>query len=89
MQVLSHRSRRRSVQIVRDVYYALAGLGGHLGGKGDGLPGWQTLWRGLMSLRLLVEGVRLASQLNQFRDVGKYKAQCQGFVVITDLVSCS
>jgi hypothetical protein len=64
LRVLTHRSPR-PVQTVRDVYYALAGLGGHLGRKGDGPPGWQTLWRGLMSLRLLVEGVRLASQLNQ------------------------
>lgn len=64
LQVLIHRSPR-PVQTVRDVYYALAGLGGHLGRKGDGPPGWQTLWRGLMSLRLLVEGVRLATQLNQ------------------------
>ena len=64
LQVLTLRSPR-PVQTVRDVYYALAGLGGHLGRKGDGPPGWQTLWRGLMSLRLLVEGVRLASQLNQ------------------------
>ena len=52
----------RPVQTVTDVYHALAG---HLGRTGDGPPGWQTLWRGLMSLRLLVEGVRLAGQLNQ------------------------
>ncbi|WP_210518269.1 IS4 family transposase [Hymenobacter terricola] len=64
LQVLTLRSPR-PVQTVRDVYYALAGLGGHLGRKGDGPPGWQTLWRGLMSLRLLVEGVRLATQLTQ------------------------
>ncbi|WP_035561936.1 IS4 family transposase [Hymenobacter sp. IS2118] len=64
LQVLTLRSSR-PVQTVRDVYYALAGLGGHLGRKGDGPPGWQTLWRGLMSLRLLVEGVQLAAQLNQ------------------------
>ena len=64
LRVLALRSHR-PVQTVRDVYHALAGLGGHLGRKGDGPPGWQTLWRGLMSLRLLVEGVRLATQLNQ------------------------
>ncbi len=63
LRVLTLRSHR-PVQTVRDVYYALAGLGGHLGRTGDGPPGWQTLWRGLMSLRLLVEGVRLATQLN-------------------------
>ncbi|TFZ62742.1 hypothetical protein E4631_24635 [Hymenobacter sp. UV11] len=41
----------------------LAALGGHLGRKGDGPPGWQTLWLGRRSLRLLVEGVNIAAQL--------------------------
>ena len=54
---------RRPVQTVRDVFLALAALGGHLGRTGDGPPGWQTLWLGLRSLRLLVEGGRLAAQL--------------------------
>ncbi|RZK94136.1 MAG: IS4 family transposase, partial [Hymenobacter sp.] len=46
------RSQRAwPIRTVRDVCYALAGLGGHLGRVGDGPPGWQTLWRGLMSLR--------------------------------------
>ena len=26
--------------------------------KGDGLPGWQTLWRGMTRLTTLVEGYR-------------------------------
>jgi hypothetical protein len=55
--------RTRSIRTVRDVFYALAGLGGHLGRTGDGPPGWQTLWLGLVSLRYLVEGVRLAALL--------------------------
>jgi hypothetical protein len=48
---------------VREVYLALVALGGHLGRKGDGPPGWQTLWRGRRRLRLLVEGVNMAAQL--------------------------
>ena len=55
--------QRRPLRTARVVYYALAGLGGHLGRVGDGLPGWQTLWRGLLSLRQLVEDVRLAAHL--------------------------
>ncbi|MGI4870505.1 MAG: IS4 family transposase [Janthinobacterium lividum] len=54
---------RRPLGTVREVYLALAALGGHLGRTGDGPPGWQTLWRGRRSLRLLVEGVQLAAQL--------------------------
>ena len=62
LRVLRHQSRR-PVRTVREVFLALAALGGHLGRTGDGPPGWQTLWYGLMSLRRLVEGVRLAAQL--------------------------
>ncbi|HKA54743.1 MAG TPA: IS4 family transposase, partial [Candidatus Binatia bacterium] len=41
-------------------------LGGHLNRRGDGLPGWQTLWRGMLTLQALVEGARLGRQLSQF-----------------------
>ncbi len=62
LRVLRHQSRR-PLDTVRAGYLALAGLGGHLGRKGDGPPGWQTFWLGRRSLRLLVEGVQLAAQL--------------------------
>ena len=62
LRVLRHQ-RRRPLTTVREVYLALAALGGHLGRKGDGPPGWQTLWLGRRSLRLLVEGVHMAAQL--------------------------
>lgn len=39
---------------------ALACLGGHQGRKGDGPPGWQTLWRGWQKLQLMVQGARAA-----------------------------
>ncbi|MBU6313365.1 MAG: IS4 family transposase [Actinomycetales bacterium] len=38
----------------------LAGLGGHLGRKCDGQPGWITLWRGLEKLLLILRGFRAA-----------------------------
>ena len=62
LRVLRHQ-RRRPLTTVREVYLALAALGGHLGRTGDGPPGWQTLWLGRRSLRLLVEGVQIAAQL--------------------------
>ena len=37
-------------------------LGGHLGRKGDGMPGVRTLWRGWSELQLLVEGFHLNGQ---------------------------
>ena len=40
---------------VRDFYRELAGLGGFLGRKGDGEPGWITLWRGFEKLAPLID----------------------------------
>ncbi len=37
---------------------ALGRLGGHLNRKGDGFPGWQTLWKGWKALQLMVQGAR-------------------------------
>ena len=42
--------RPRPLDTVRDFFHALASLGGFLGRKCDGEPGWQTLWRGLETL---------------------------------------
>lgn len=41
---------------VREFVLALGRLGGHLNRKGDGLPGWLTLWRGWADLQLMVQG---------------------------------
>jgi hypothetical protein len=42
---------------------ALAGLGGYLGRKGDGPPGWKTVWRGWLHVQTVLIGVHLAHQL--------------------------
>jgi Transposase DNA-binding len=39
---------------VREYTLALGRLGGHQNRKGDGLPGWQTLWRGWNQLHAMV-----------------------------------
>lgn len=57
---------RRKLHTVREVALALGRLGGHLNRRSDGMPGWQTLWRGMNTLRGLVEGVHLARQLAKF-----------------------
>ena len=44
---------------VEEVVLGVGRLGGHLNRKGDGLPGWQTLWQGMTRLRHMVEGVQL------------------------------
>jgi hypothetical protein len=59
-------SINRPIKTVRDVALAIGRLGGHMNRKGDGLPGWQTLFRGMTKLNDLVEGVRIARKLKRF-----------------------
>lgn len=47
---------------IRDFYRELAKLGGFLGRKSDGEPGWITIWRGYDELHKLVQGAQLASR---------------------------
>lgn len=54
--------RRPTIVTARDFLRALAGLGGHLGRKHDGEPGWQTIWRGFDKLQLLLRGVATIQQ---------------------------
>jgi transposase-like protein/transposase Tn5 family protein len=44
---------------VRRFFHEVAKLGGWLGRKGDGEPGWITIWRGWAQLALLVRGYEL------------------------------
>jgi hypothetical protein len=57
---------KRTLATVRDVALALGRLGGHLGRKGDGLPGWITLWRGLQRLQAMALGAQLILQEKSF-----------------------
>jgi hypothetical protein len=41
----------------------VAQQGGYQGRKGDGPPGWKTLWRGWLEIQTLLEGVHLAARL--------------------------
>lgn len=58
VSVLRSLRRGRAVDTVRQFYRELAGLGGFLGRKGDGEPGWMTLWRGFEKLQLAVRAIR-------------------------------
>jgi hypothetical protein len=40
---------------MRQAVFMIASMGGHLGRKGDGFPGTQTLWRGLERLSMATE----------------------------------
>lgn len=59
-------SLKRKLTTVRDVVLALGRLGGHMNRPSDGLPGWQSLWKGMTKLLSFVEGVKLAQSVETF-----------------------
>ena len=44
---------------VHEFMSGLAMLGGHMGRKGDGFPGWLTTWRGWQKLQSMVAGAEI------------------------------
>jgi hypothetical protein len=50
------RGKHRNISTVQEFYHAVARLGGWLGRKHDGEPGWITLWHGFDKLVLLLRG---------------------------------
>lgn len=63
LKILSKRLKRE-LKTVKDVGLAIGRLGGHMNRKGDGMPGLLTLWRGMQRLMELVDGVKLALELD-------------------------
>jgi len=55
LRILRHQLKR-PIQTVREVALAIGRLGGHMNRRADGMPGWQTLWRGMKRLNDLAEG---------------------------------
>ena len=55
----------------RSVLVAVARVGGFLARKHDGLPGWQTIWRGWQRLMWMCEGVEILNEKE--KDVGNDK----------------
>jgi hypothetical protein len=67
LQAARKKTRRKTSQItamtIYEFYRELAKLGGFLGRKCDGEPGWITIWRGWQKLYLLVRGAELAETI--------------------------
>jgi hypothetical protein len=63
IQLVAARTRLPPAQSVLAFTRQVARLGGHQGRKGDGPPGWRTLWRGWLFVQTLLEGARLAADL--------------------------
>ena len=56
--------RHRALVTAKQLWRAIARLGGYLDRRSDGPPGWQTLWKGWMRVMDVLEGVHLAAQLH-------------------------
>lgn len=62
VRVLVVRLKLTTAQItLGEFWQAVARLGGFIGRKSDGQPGWQTLWRGWLRLQDLCWGVELGA----------------------------
>jgi hypothetical protein len=57
------RSKLTVAMSIGNFYREVAKLGGFLGRKSDGEPGWITLWRGWQQLYMLVHGAELAQTI--------------------------
>lgn len=56
---LVERCLQVEIKTVRDFWRALARMGGFIGRKSDGEPGWQTIWKGYKRLQDMVLGANL------------------------------
>jgi hypothetical protein len=64
VQVVAHLAHIPAAQLTtQQCWYSIARQGGYLGRKGDGPPGWKTLWLGWCYVQTLLEGVHLATRL--------------------------
>jgi hypothetical protein len=59
------KGQHKIIRTVRDFYRGLAGLGGFLGRKHDGEPGWITLWRGFEKLHLYLQGAEVMKRCGE------------------------
>jgi hypothetical protein len=66
MLVAARKRLKKTVALkmsVGEFYRELAKLGGFLGRKSDGEPGWLTIWRGWQKLNMLVCGAKIAQTI--------------------------
>jgi hypothetical protein len=64
VQLLAHRvGVDWQTMRAQDFWRQVARMGGHLGRKSDGPPGWRTLWRGWQDLAIMTEGAHLFADL--------------------------
>lgn len=65
VQVVAHLAHVPTAKLTtQQCWQTIARQGGYLGRKGDGPPGWKTLWLGWSYVQSLLKGVHLATLLS-------------------------
>jgi len=65
IRVVIHLDKRhRDIVTAKQLWHAIARLGGYLDRTCDGPPGWQTLWKGWIRVMYTLEGVHLAAHFS-------------------------
>jgi len=63
VHLVAARLKQDPVQMTASQFWrGVARLGGFLGRRGDGEPGWKTLWRGWLEVEAWMRGIELASR---------------------------
>ena len=63
MVLAAHVGLSPSTLTVGTFWTEVARMGGYLARRGDGPPGWKTIWKGWLHLQALLEGVHLSFHL--------------------------
>jgi hypothetical protein len=64
LAVVAAQTGQTPAQMTAGAFWkAVAQMGGYLARRGDGPPGWKTLWKGWLRVQTLLEGVHLAFHL--------------------------
>jgi hypothetical protein len=58
------RNKGAQAMTIGEFWQSVAQMGGHQGRRGDGPPGWRTVWKGWRYLSDLTEGARLVARGN-------------------------
>jgi transposase Tn5 family protein len=61
--VATQTGQSPTTMTIQTFWKAVAQMGGYLARRGDGPPGWKTLWKGWLRVQTLLEGVHLAFHL--------------------------
>lgn len=74
VRIVAHRHKLSAERMTQGQFWrGVAKLGGFLGRRSDGKPGWQSLWAGLLRLQDMAEALALAAHA---RDPGQSQDNC-------------